>query len=176
MVKGDKMKQKCILCNIEKELNDFYKHEKMKNGHLNKCKSCCKIQSKQRTDKKSENKTWKEQEKKRNREKYHRLNYKDKHPYRYNQSTKKWRDKFPEKYAAEIAVQRIKCDQGFEKHHWSYKEEHYKSVIILSIDEHNFHHRHIIYDQEQRMYRSKDNTLLDTIEKYLFYINSIPKD
>ena len=34
--------KKCIRCGIDKELNDFYVHPKMRDGHLNKCKECCK--------------------------------------------------------------------------------------------------------------------------------------
>ena len=32
----------CLDCNVEKPLWDFYKHSKMQDGHLNKCKSCVK--------------------------------------------------------------------------------------------------------------------------------------
>lgn len=35
--------KKCIDCNKEKELSEFYKHKKMMDGHLNKCKACVKL-------------------------------------------------------------------------------------------------------------------------------------
>ncbi len=36
------MKKKCFKCNKEKDLNEFYKHNKMCDGHLGKCKECTK--------------------------------------------------------------------------------------------------------------------------------------
>ena len=35
----------CIACGNEFELDGFYTHSQMADGHLNKCKSCCKKQS-----------------------------------------------------------------------------------------------------------------------------------
>lgn len=34
--------KKCFKCCIKKPLTDFYKHARMKDGHLNKCIECCK--------------------------------------------------------------------------------------------------------------------------------------
>lgn len=33
----------CFKCHQEKELSEFHKGKRMADGHLNKCKSCCKI-------------------------------------------------------------------------------------------------------------------------------------
>ena len=38
----------CIICKQIKPIEDFYKQKGMKDGHLNKCKDCCKEQSRYR--------------------------------------------------------------------------------------------------------------------------------
>lgn len=37
----------CFKCNVEKPLNDFYKHPKMFDGYVNKCKECNKVDVKE---------------------------------------------------------------------------------------------------------------------------------
>lgn len=61
--------------------------------------------------------------------------------------------------------------EGFELHHWSYNKEHAKDVIELSVADHYFIHRYIIYDQERMMYRTRDGILIDTKEKHVEHFN-----
>ncbi len=120
---------------------------------------------------------WVERERERGREKYYRLNYKDKNkPSTENRRkiTNTYRRKFPEKYMAakytEIYLTKI---HGFHLHHWSYNQEDWLDVIQLSIKDHNFVHRYIIYDTELMMYKTKDGELLDSKEKHHNYILKI---
>ncbi len=67
------MIKSCIICNIPQDIKEYYKHSKMSDGHLNKCKTCCKKQAKEREVELKKDLNWIETEKARAREKYHRL-------------------------------------------------------------------------------------------------------
>lgn len=167
----------CFICNTEKNLSDYYVHKKMLDGHLNKCKECTKKHSKERFEKLKENSEWLEKEKKRAREKYYRLDYKTKHKPTLEQkkiTQQRYKEKYPEKYIAKQATQKIPKKNGYHLHHWSYNNEHAKDVIELTIKEHSLAHRFIVYDQERMMYRRIDTMeLLDTKEKHENFIKNI---
>lgn len=40
--------KRCFKCGVEKDINEFYKHPAMDDGHLGKCKECTKIDVKTR--------------------------------------------------------------------------------------------------------------------------------
>ena len=45
------MKKKCIWCGMEKDISEYYSHPRTADGHLNKCKECCKKQNKDNREK-----------------------------------------------------------------------------------------------------------------------------
>lgn len=170
--------KKCFKCGEGKELSEYYKHAAMGDGHLNKCKACTKSDTKKRTSVLSKDPEWAEKEKTRHRDKYHRLDYREKHKPNYEQKKKamdNYKAKYPEKIRAKSLLGKIKAKvKGNELHHWSYKPEHAKDVIEISVENHNKIHRFLEYDQKEMMYRTLGlKALLNTrkqSEDYYKYI------
>lgn len=168
----------CFKCGVDKPLSDYYKHKQMGDGHLNKCKACTKADTKKREGILREDSDWVEKEQKRHREKYYRLGYKEKHKTTTKKAREaliKYRKKYPEKYKATSNLRRkVKPKiKGNHLHHWSYNEEHYLDVIELNVTDHAKLHRFLIYDQSQKMYKTKEGIILDTKQEHENYINEV---
>lgn len=96
----------CIQCGEGKPLEEFYKHPRMADGHLGKCKSCCKAYQMARQEEKSKDPAWIEAEANRQRDKAARMRAEGRACPTNPEAKAAWRKRNPEKAAAHSAVSR----------------------------------------------------------------------
>lgn len=159
----------CFKCGLQKEINCFYTHKQMKDGHLNKCSDCTKKDSKSNHYRNSSNPLWVEKERERAKEKYIRLNYNNKSkiknrnkPWKYNSSYKNLRRSLSAKY---------NIPYEYELHHWSYTDAFLEDVVVMTKSDHRRWHSFIELDIHTRIFKVKGSGQpLSTKKKHLALI------
>lgn len=170
------MQKTCKDCGTTKPIDDFYKNINVSDGHLNECKNCSKVRSRERRIVLLKDPAYVELERKRSRENRRKVGGNKTKPWPIEREAKeKYRKKFPEKHRARVYANRNlpKPSKGFNRHHWSYLPEHQLDVIVIPNNIHSKAHRFMRYSQEHKMYLTLSGTLLDTREKHEQYIESI---
>ena len=149
----------CFKCGRELPLSEFYKHPKMTDGHLNKCKECNKKDVHENYLKNIQNEDYVEKERKRGRDKYRRLNYVSR-PSAHNEN---------KTTRANAKKNGINCD-GKEIHHWNYNLKN--DIFLLGRREHKKVHLNMKFNKEMNVFEYNGNLLL-TKEDHLQAIKEI---
>lgn len=156
--------KKCFKCGNVKPLIEFYKHPKMKDGHVNKCISCNKNDIHLNYELKSKDKNFLEKERLRGREKYKRLNYKD----RQKEIDKDLHWKKTSKY--KNLNRKFKLEKGLELHHWNYNYEFLEDILILTRKQHKKAHKYLVLDKVKMIFKTIDGVYLDSKVKHIQYL------
>lgn len=159
----------CKACRESLSPDQYYRHPETADGLFHVCKTCHKQRMKERErQKRASDPDWAEKERARGREKYHRLGYVTNVKRRGTSAPC-----LPEQKRAYNLSQHIPCPEGFQRHHWSYREEHATDVLLLSKDDHYTLHRYLTYSRTDRCFRTKGGALLDTREKHEAYAAAV---
>lgn len=157
--------KKCFKCNLEKKLDDFYKHPQMPDGRVNKCKECNKNDVRENYKVKALSEDFIIKERERSKDKYYRLNYKEKQ--------KIWDSEKPWKNSVKYKGLRRKfkhVPRTHHLHHWNYNDDFLEDIIILERFNHRRAHNILKLDLINKIFVGLNGEILNTKEKHILYL------
>jgi len=170
MIHSKMITKRCFKCNMVKPLDEFYRHPKMGDGHLGKCKDCSKKYIKDYTkEKQSTDLEWTLKERERMRLKAQRVRKEGRQSKKKKETLILWQARNPEKKKAHTMVhnairdgklipQPCFCGEKAQAHHDDYSKP--LDVRWLCVKHHNEHH----YNERTKM----------LVEKLSQHVNSKP--
>lgn len=150
----------CFKCKRELPLSDFYKHPRMADGHLGKCKECTRADVHGNYMKNLDNPEYVEKERKRGRDKYHRL----------YEGIKRERHRGSDNTRRYIESRVGALPEDVELHHWNYNLPN--KVFQLSRRHHARLHKLIVFDKESQCF-SYNGKLMLTKEEHEALIKTV---
>lgn len=157
----------CFKCGVEKPLSEFYKHPRMADGTVNKCKDCNKKDVSENRLKKKDYYQEYDRNRPNHEQRVKKASKRVKELYNSDPEFKeiilkhkqKWLAGNQHKRKAQIAVSNAKRDgrlvkpgscehcgtseKKIQAHHWSYEPEHWLDVIWLCTSCHGKEHRRL---------------------------------
>lgn len=162
--------KKCFKCGKILPITEFYKHPKMADGHLGKCKECTKTDTIKNYNKKREDSEFVEKERIRGREKYERL-YKPDYLRNVCNFDTPYKPLVSNKHTSRYLRSLGYNTDGKEAHHWNYNEP--KQIFLLTTEAHHRIHQFVIVNYDDGFCYTLDGIKLNTITETINYYKKI---